>query len=56
MIMKISIINHFEERINGSEQHNDTQWLNNWLMLRNLMDSNQNQLTKMGQIGLSDKY
>eukprot|EP00483_Globobulimina_turgida_P010818 UN10839 len=46
-----NLINHFEERTNGSEQNNDTQWLNDWLTLRDLIDSNQNQLTKMGQMG-----
>eukprot|EP01084_Bolivina_argentea_P077038 139671_1 len=45
------LVDQFEERTNQSEENDDTQWLNNWLILRNLIDSNQNQLTKMGQMG-----
>lgn len=46
-----TLIGQFIERAKESEENKDTQWLNNWLTLRDLIDENQNQLSKMGQLG-----
>ena len=45
------LINNFKERVNESEELNDHLWLNNFIRLKNLIDINQNQLTKMNQMG-----
>ena len=45
------LINNFEIRVKESEELNDTQWINNFIKLRNMIDINQNQLTKMNQMG-----
>lgn len=45
------LVAQFEDRTKQSEEEKDTQWLDNFLILRDLVDSNQNQLTKMGQMG-----
>lgn len=46
-----TLIGKFTERVNESESKNDTQWINDYLTLRTLLDQNQNQLAKMDQLG-----
>mmetsp|Transcript_31862 Transcript_31862/g.39142 ORF Transcript_31862/g.39142 Transcript_31862/m.39142 type:complete len:139 (-) Transcript_31862:118-534(-) len=44
------LLNNFDKRCNISLNNNDTQWLHDFIILRELIDDNQNLLKKMDRL------
>lgn len=45
-----TLIESFNKRCIESEKNNDTQWIHDYIVLRNLIDDNQNLLKKMDRL------